>query len=59
MTPFTDAVRFVDRDLGNIPVERALQKGFHHQPLGRDVEQTKFIAMESTESCARFVCVKR
>ena len=38
VSPLANTMRFVDRDLCNVPIERALQKRIEHQPLRRDVE---------------------
>src|SRR5438477_12436925 len=59
MPPLADTMRFIDRDLRNVPIQRALQKILHHQPLRRDVEQTKLVAIESAQSLARLTASKR
>ena len=59
MTPFADAMCFIDRDLGNVPVERALQKRFKHQPLRRDVQHAVVSAMQPAPACNRFLSLQR
>jgi len=55
VTPFTDAMRFVDCDLRDVPIQRALEKSIEHQPLWRDVKQAIFATIQSpqrsTASC--------
>ena len=57
MTPFTDAMRFVDRDLRDVPIQRALQKSVEHQPLRRDVKQAIFATIQSAQPLNRFMSI--
>ena len=47
VSPFADAMRFVDRDLRDVPVQRALQKSVEHQPLRREVEHPVLTTIQS------------
>src|SRR6266545_7743103 len=47
VAPFADAMRFVDGELRDVPIKRALQKSFQHQTFRRDVEQSILAAMQT------------
>ena len=59
VTPFADAVRFVDCKLRNIPVESAFQKRVQHQPLRCDVEQSILAAMQAAPARLCFFSINR
>src|SRR5205814_4408722 len=54
MTPFTDAMRLVDRALRNVPIERTLQKRVEHQAFWRDVKQLVLATMKPAQPRDRF-----
>ncbi len=50
VAPFADAMRFVDGELRNVPVKRALEEGVQHQPFRCDVEHSILAAMQAAPS---------
>src|ERR1051325_9837864 len=53
MSPFADAMGFIDCKLRNVPVQCALQKRVEHQPLRRDIQQPVLAALQAAPALAR------
>ncbi len=59
VAPLADAMRFVDRDLRDLPFFYLLDKRLEHEPLRRDVEKTKFTVVQSPQARPRLRPVER
>ncbi len=57
VTPFTDAMRLVDRDLRNVPVQRPFQKGIEHQAFRRDIKQPVLATMKLAQPRDRLISI--
>ncbi len=59
VTPFADAMRFIDCDLRDVPVERAFQKRLQHQSFWRDVKHTVFATVKAAPARGCFLPIQR
>ena len=59
MSPLTDAMRFVNRDLIDVPVFQIRQKSGEHQTLRRDIQQFVFTIPQAQYAPAGFIRGKR
>ncbi len=58
VTPFADAMRFVDGQLGDVPGAEVLDKAGEHEALGGGVEEAVFAPVQAAEAGARFVAIE-
>src|SRR5258706_9186312 len=58
VSPFADAVRFVDGEELDVPRLQVGKKSREHQPLRRDVKQPEFAVVQPTQTSARFASVE-
>src|SRR6266545_2571707 len=59
VAPFADAMRFVDGELRDVPIHRALQKRIEHQPLRCDVKHPVLTPMQPAPAGRSFVPIQR
>ena len=59
VTPFADAVRFINGDELHIPILQIGEKTGEHQTFGRDIEQAIFALMQTAQAFPRFLSVER
>ena len=57
VTPFADAMRLIDCDLRNFPVQRPFQKGVEHQAFRRHVKQLVLATMKPAQPRDRFISI--
>ena len=58
MTPFGNAMRFVDRQANDVPFFQILIPAVEHQAFGSGVEQFEFSAVQATQAITSFVCAE-
>jgi hypothetical protein len=57
VAPLANAVCLVNRDVRDVPVQRAFQKRFEHQALRRHVKHPVLAAVQSAQSRDRFISI--
>ena len=58
MTPFADAMGFVDGDGFGLPLGEPFEHPIEHQSLGRDVEQSIVAIVQTRQTAAGFVSIE-
>ena len=53
VSPLADTMRLVNRELADVPFRQIIEEPGQHQPLGRDVEQPEFAAVQSAQPRTR------